>query len=354
MVGFAAAAFLICAAFAAVYHGEEMDLMRFASILVCLSLGLALPASCLGQDWAASMFESKAHSFGSVGRGAKAEFEFKLTNPFIEDVEISSASTSCGCTSVEIKKRVLRTYESGTIVAKFNTHLFLGKRGATITVNFSRPQRASVRLRVDGYIHNDLIVNPSSADLGTVQQGTPTERRLSVRYAGRQSLRIVGVKTDNPHLKASIVPSSGVQRASYELVVQLDDSAPSGYIRDNLLLMTTNNQLRQIPVMVEGRVMPEVTLTPSTLFLGVLKPGESVTKNIVVRGNRPFLIKSIKADNEGVTFGQTGTGTAKAIHVVPVTFLAGAEAGALVHKVTIETDASSEMPQLSSYAVVQP
>jgi hypothetical protein len=199
-----------------------------------------------------------------------------------------------------------------------------------------------------------LIVTPSSADLGTVEQGTPAERRISVRYAGRQSLKIVGVKTVNPHLKARIVPKSGVQRASYELVVQLDEQAPSGYIRDNLLLMTTHSQLRQIPVMVEARVMPEVTLMPNTLFLGVLKPGESVTKNIVVRGKRPFVIKSIKADHEGVQFGTSGTDTAKPIHVVPITIVAGAEAGALVHKVTIETDTSSEMPQLSSYAVVQP
>jgi hypothetical protein len=300
------------------------------------------------------MFETKSHDFGSVGRGAKAEFEFKLTNPFIEDVEIAGVSTSCGCTSVEIPKRVLRTYETGTIVAKFNTHLFLGKRGAAITVNFSRPQRASVRLRVDGTIHNDLIVSPSSADLGTVEQGTAAERRISVQYAGRQNLRIVDVKTDNPHLKAKIVPSEGVQRASYELVVQLDERAPSGYIRDNLLLLTTNQQLREIPVMVEARVIPEITVTPSTLFLGVLKPGERVSNNIVVRGKRPFTIKSIQSDQEGVEFGSIAGKEAKPIHVVPLTIVAGAEAGALVHRVTIETDLSTESPQLNSYAVVQP
>lgn len=328
--------------------------MRIAPLILYFCLGLLFPCSCFGQQWAADMFETKTHDFGSVGRGAKAEFEFRLTNPFIDDVEIESVSTSCGCTSVEIPKRVLRTYESGVIVAKFNTHLFLGKKGATLTVNLSRPQRASVRLRVDGTIYNDLIVSPSSADLGTVEQGTPAERRISVRYAGRQNLRIIDVKTGNPHVKATIIPTNGVQRASYELVVQLDGQAPSGYIRDNLLLLTNHSQLQQIPVMVEARVMPEVTLTPSTLFLGVLKPGESVTKNIVVRGKRPFVIKSIKADHAGIKFGMTGADTAKLIHVVPVTILAGAEAGALVHKVTIETDVSSEMPQLSSYAVVQP
>lgn len=328
--------------------------MRTALSIACLGLGLVLPNRCPGQAWAERMFETRTHDFGSVGRGAKAEYEFKLTNPYIEDVEIARATTSCGCTSVEVSKRVLRTYETGAILAKFNTHLFLGKRGATITVTFTRPVRASVQLRVDGTIHSDLIVTPASADLGIVDRGTPAERRISVRYAGGQNLRIVDVKTENPHLKARIVPTSGAERAVYELIVQLDDQAPSGYIRDNLLLLTTSKQLRQIPVMVEARVVPEIAVTPSTLFLGVLKPGERVANNIVIRGKRPFAVKSITADHEGVEIGKTTSNEAGTIHVVPITIIAGQEAGALVHRLRIETDGSPEAPELSSYAVVQP
>ena len=343
----------LCLAIAEYVSFQESGPMRLPATLLLVCASFLLPDRCCAKQWADDLFETKSHSFGSVGRGVKAEFEFKLTNPFMEEIEIASASTSCGCTSVEIKKRVLKTYESGTIRAKLNTHLFLGKKGATITVNFSRPQRASVRLRVDGTIYNDLIVSPSSADLGTVDHGTPAQKTVSVRYAGRQGLQIVDVKTENPHLKAKIVPVRGVAQGSYELLVRLDAEAPSGYIRDSLLLVTTNSQLRQIPIMVEARVVPDVTLTPSTLFLGVLKPGETVTKNIVVRGRQPFVIKSIRADREGVVFGATGE-TARLIHVVPVTVVAGEEAGALVHRVTIETDVSGERPQLSSYAVVQP
>ena len=327
--------------------------MRVFAVAILAYVTCFFPGSCSAKQWANDLFETRTHNFGSVGRGAKAEFEFELTNPFLEDLEIASVSTSCGCTSAAIKKRVLKTYESGAIVAKFNSHLFLGKKGATITVRFSRPQPAIAQLRVEGTIHNDLIVNPSSADLGTVDRGTAVEKKISVRYAGRQNLQIVDVKTGNPHLKATILPASGVQRASYELLVHLDDEAPSGYIRDSLLLVTTNNQLRQIPVMVEARVMPEVTLTPSTLFLGVLKPGETVTKNIVVRGKRPFVIKAIHSDQDGISFGGAGD-VPKPIHVVPVTIVAGEEAGALAHRVAIETDLSSEMPELCSYAVVQP
>jgi hypothetical protein len=332
-----------------------MDLMRIASILAVWALVLVLVPAAMGQQWAEAMFEHKTHDFGSVGRGAKAEHEFVLKNPYLEDVVIASVSTSCGCTTPTIEKRVLKTYESGSIKARFNSDRFLGKKGATLTVRFSKPLRASVRLRVDGSIHSDLIVNPSSANLGEVDRGTAAERRITVRYAGRQDLRIVDVKSTNPHVKAQIVPSS-VQRASYELIVQLDDQAPSGYIRDNLLLMTNHYQLKQIPVLVEGRVMPEVTVNPSTLFLGSLKPGDSVTKNVVIMRSdkRPFAIKSLRTEHEGISFGASDMETAKPIHIIPVTITAGTEPGALVETIVIETDGSTEMPELNTYAVVQP
>ncbi len=125
----------------------------------------------------------------------------------MEDVHIAGAYTSCGCTSVEITKPALKTYESGSILARLNTDRFLGQRGATITVHFDRPQQATVRLKVSGTIHNDLVVSPSSADLGTVEEGAGAQGKISVRYAGARSLQIVDVKSTNPHVSARIVPS---------------------------------------------------------------------------------------------------------------------------------------------------
>lgn len=328
--------------------------MRASVSIAVAILAMVLPDDVFAQQWAVDMFETSSHDFGSVGRGAKAEFEFVLKNPYLDDVHISSATTSCGCTSVEITKPTLKTYEAGSILARFNTDRFLGQRGATITVIFDRPQSASVRLKVTGSIHGDLIVTPSSADLGTVEAGTGAERKVSVRYAGGRSLQIVDVKSANPHVSARIVPNEGIRPASYELVVHLDDRTPPGYIKDSLLLVTTSQELRQIPVMVEARVLPELTVTPDALFLGVLKPGQTVTKNVVVRGKSPFVIKSITADHEGIEFVTAGADSPRPIHLVSVTITAPKEPGAMVRRATIETDLSKNRPELSSYAVVEP
>ena len=328
--------------------------MRAGAMIALAILAMVLPAEVFGQKWAVDMFESTSHDFGSVARGAKAEYEFVLKNQFMEDVHIAGAYTSCGCTSVEITKPTLKTYESGSILARLNADRFLGQRGATITVHFDRPQQATVRLKVSGTIHNDLVVSPSSADLGTVEEGAGAQGKISVRYAGARSLQIVDVKSANPHVSARIVPSEGVHQSSCDVVVQLDAKAPPGYIKDNLLLVTTSQQLRQIPVMVEARILPEVTVTPDALFLGVLKPGQKVTRNVVVRGKKPFVIRSITADRDGIEFDTAGADTPRPIHLVPVTITAAESPGAMVHKAIIQTDLSPSGPELNSYAVVEP
>ena len=45
------------------------------------------------------MFKVTEHDFGTVARGAKAEYRFVFENLYMEDVHIAGAYSSCGCTS---------------------------------------------------------------------------------------------------------------------------------------------------------------------------------------------------------------------------------------------------------------
>ena len=148
-------------------------MIRRAFFLACLALAAS---PCIAQEWAAKMFATTEHDFGTVARGSKAEFEFTLSNLYIDDVHIASAYSSCGCTSVEIVNPTLKTYQEGAIRAVFNTPTFFGSRAATLTVVIDKPMRAEVLLHVRGVIRGDVVFNPGSVQLGDVEQGTPAER----------------------------------------------------------------------------------------------------------------------------------------------------------------------------------
>ena len=143
-------------------------------------------------------------------------------------------------------------------------------------------------------------------------------------------------------------------RVSYELRVRLDEKAPTGYIRDHLTLVTNDKRSAKIPVLVEGRVLPEVVVSPASLFLGVLRPGQKVTKRLVVRGKKPFCIISVTADCDCFEFGVPADEAAKPLHLVPVAFTAGDKPGKVVKTIRVKTDLGDAAAQLSAYAVVAP
>ena len=298
------------------------------------------------------MFKTTEHDFGTVARGSKAEFDFTLSNLYMDDVHIVTAYSSCGCTSVDVIKPTLKTYEEGAVRAVFNTPTFLGSRAATITVVIDKPMPAEVLLHVRGVIRGDVVFEPGSVQLGDVEQGTPVERKVQVNRSGWGDWQITEVKSSNPHISAKVVNTNRQNGwTTADLSVTLDKDAPAGYLQDHLLLVTSEGQSIQMPLAVEGRVVSNLTVSPSSLFMGIVQPGQEVTKSLVVKGARPFKVLSIACEDKAFKFAATGD-EAKLVHVIPVTFVAGNTEGKVTKTIRIVTDLGQASPELSAYAVI--
>ena len=214
---------------------------------------------------------------------------------------------------------------------------------------------ASVQLHVTSYIRSVVVLTPGSLVLGTVDQGSPAEKKISVTHVGRSDWRILEVKSANPYLWAEVVETKrGSGRVAYDLTVYLDENTPPGYIRDQLVLVTNDDRSTQVSVPVEGLVQPGVTVSPTSLFLGVVRPGQKVTKQLVVRSKKPFRIMSVRCDDDCFQFGVPAGETPKSLHLIPVTFVAGEVLGKVLETIRIETDLGDTGPDLSAYAVISP
>jgi hypothetical protein len=326
---------------------------RRASIAMLFVFLAWSPAA--GQEWAEKMFTQTRHDFGTVARGAKAEYEFVLTNIYLEDVHIAAVRSSCGCTSARIEKPLLKTYEKGSVLATVNTRSFYGQKGATITVTFDRPFYAEVQLHVKSYIRSDVVFHPGSVHLGSPEQGHAADAQVKVDYSGGGDWKILEVKSNDPHISAEAVETQRrYGRVSYNLVVHLDKSAPVGYIDERLLLVSNDRRATQIPVPVEGRVTSAVTVSPASLFLGVVQPGKEVTKQFLVQGSRPFRILAISCSGESFKFDTHNGNVAKRVHLVPLTFVAGENSGRVAENIRIQTDLDSNVAELAAYGVVSP
>ena len=299
-----------------------------------------LPAVVQAQEWPKKMFETLEHDFGTVARGSDTVFKFEITNKFVEDIHITGVRSSCGCTTPSIEgDKLLKTYEKAYVVAKFNTRTFTGYHSATLTISIDKPYPAQVQVRVFGNIRGDVVFEPGSINFGTVDQGSEHEKKVRVRYAGRSGWDITDVVTSNDSSDYYAVELNNLQRQGgvvrYELVVRLKESAPAGYLKDQLILVTNDSNNPRIPLDIEGRVTPEISVMPENWVLGDVEPGGEVPKKLIVRGKTPFTITQIEGDD---CFSFDYADEAKTTHVVSVNFKAGPESGQFKKQILIHTN----------------
>jgi hypothetical protein len=336
------------------FDGVGGALVTLRSLIFAAVATLCASSTLSADEWAYKMFDTVKHDFGKVARGAKVEFHFNFRNLYVEDVHVASVRTSCGCTSPRVSKELLKTYDESSIVAHFNTDTFLGQRGATLTVVIDKPFYAEVQLRVDGYIRSDIVLNPPGIDFGTLDLGQDGERDMTVSYAGRNDWQIHGVKTSSEFIEAEAVElNRGGGQTKYELKVRLKPNAPAGFLNEQIVLLTNDARAPELPVSVEGKLSAPLVVSPSSLFLGIVQPGQKVTKQLVVQGKRPFRITGVTASDACLEC--KASDSAKLVHLVPITFTAGSTPGNVNYQIEIATDLGEKIiGEVTAYAQVTP
>ncbi len=326
---------------------RQVLLLAFALLSPCAT-------SLRADDWAERLFEERRHDFGRVPFGARAEHAFTVTNVHPFEVEISRTRVSCECTDPVVGKSLLRPGERTTVKASLATTKYHGRKGATITVTFSKPSFAEVQLHVTSFIDKQVEVEPASIELGTVEEGAGAERQIVVRALGKPDWRIVEVRCDEPHLSGKAVQTArNEEQVSYAVTVRLEASAPGGRLERALVLVTNDEETPEIPVLVHGRVLSELEVSPAVLFMGVAAPAARLSKVIVVRGRRPFRLLSVDSDLDGLSLPGTSAGTAKALYVIPVSYQAGRRPGKVSGTIRVKTDLGKAPSEIPVQAVVR-
>lgn len=313
--------------------------MTLAVVLVLLN-----SAAAFGQDWAKKMFQTTSHDFGTLDQGQKAEFDFVLENPYSEEVKIASVHTSCGCAKPEIKQKKLKPHEKGTVTAKFDTATFLGTKSATITVVFDKPFTGEVQLHLQAFIRGDTLVKPASVQFGTVEENRGAEKTINVTHKGNNKWQIMAIRSSNSHLSAQAreINRSGEQ-VSYEVVVRLHKNFPKGRFCERLIIQTNNSKSSQLVVPVEGIVAGAFTVSPTSLLMGVMEPGQKSTRQLVIQAKKPFRVVRIACEVPGLTVA-VPEAVEKSLQIVPISFVAPQTLGKVNGTLQIETTLGAISP----------
>lgn len=329
-------------------------------LTICIVAFLILggTSAVFSQNWAESLFKVKSHNFGKVALQSNTEYSFVFQNTLKSDIQIASISSSCSCTSPSYTKKVIKSMETGEIIAKVNTSgQHQGKRSATITVRFDRPSEAYVQLEVAVYIRPDVVLSPGTVDFGTVQEGKSISKTVQVQYAGNPNWKIQKIETSTPYLAYRAVPdesSKNPGEVTYNVTITLSSKTPPGYFRDNLRFITNEGSLNErgeksnsvIELPVNAVIIDNLVAKPSPFQFGMVSPDEVVTKYLVLRGTQPFKVKKVSTNDPQFQFSVPQESSSVQIIAVTLTPRKNTQKGSmsLAQKIKVETDIQDQDP----------
>jgi len=316
----------------------NVDRQRAFSFLLTFGLlATTLTSAASAQDWAEKMFDVKSHDFRIVGRGTKTAYHFEFTNLYEEDVHVSSVRTSCGCTTPSVTKQLLKTHETGSVVAQFNTNTFIGQKSATITVVFDQPAYAEVQLKVSGFIRTDITFDPPEVNFGEFGSGEPQEQEVVITHSGNADWQITDVRSHCSNLQVRLDPpqrTPGMVR--YRMHVRMDGDVAEGDIRERLTLISNDRDFPTTEMAISGRVRPMVSVAPASVSLGTTSRDGTVERRLVVKGEEPFEIMDVQCADDRFEF-EVPVGKKK-VHFVKMRFMGDGTLAAISQKVRIVTD----------------
>ena len=307
--------------------------------ILCCGVLLLGTGAAEAQEWAEKMFDKNRIEFGSVAKGADVRTRLTITNKFKEPMELLSATPKCQCITVNLQPTTLKSLETAQIEVVLNTVGFSDERNTGIVIQLGGQFPAQVTIPVHAFIRRDVVLTPGSVDFGSVGRGSAVDRKIQIAYAGRANWTIRDIQNISKHLDAKVVETQRAGgRVNYDLVVRLKPDAPMGDLRTQLTLVTDDANTPRIPVLVEGKVEAEYTVTPDLVQFGILSPGEKKTVNIVVRSNnrKPFAIEKLESEKTADAFEVRLPPDTRTQHILPLTFTAPSEAGVINEEFTLK------------------
>ncbi len=89
-------------------------------------------------------FTKNEHNFGTITQGEKVKTKFTFTNSGTENLVITNATGSCGCTVPEYPKEPIAPGKTGEILVEFNSEGKEGEQAKTVTVEANTEPRQTM------------------------------------------------------------------------------------------------------------------------------------------------------------------------------------------------------------------
>lgn len=222
---------------------------RLLLLLILLVLPLHLFAA------AAVTTEVLEYDFGEVAQGDKVNYTFRFKNSGDELLEISSVSSSCGCTAALLSSKRIAPGDTGEIKATFDSSRFRGPITKTITLNSNASLHPQVQFRLKGLVKELLSLSTTRISWTWGAPDQIGHSQVLISNQGQQQIFLQEPTSTSPQLTGTLDRLE--LGPGEQATLSVSGSLPPGEERLNgyLLVATDFKPLPQLRISVSGRLV---------------------------------------------------------------------------------------------------
>jgi hypothetical protein len=331
--------------------------MQKLALVLLATIVLTQTAAAQTTAWADKLFGgTTTHDFGVVPRGAQLKHSFKITNIYKEPLQITNVRVSCSCLTATPSTNTLNPNESATLDISMDGRQFSGPKTIRIYVSVGPKYISTATLTVTANGRQDVVFAPNDLDFGNVARGQTPTRTIDVEYTGaidwkvQEIVKSAGAPFD---LKVDVLPRPANQppRRGYRLFATLKADAAAGPFKQEIILKTNDAASPVLTFNIAGTIQATLAVSPPNLAINGLRVGESQTKKVVLRADRPFRVTGIDGLGDGITADipdRLDTTMIVSVTIQPT------QAGELRRQLTIRTDLEKENATVTLQGDVAP
>lgn len=240
---------------------------------------------------------------GTVAKGEKIEAVFNVKNNGTQDLVISEARPSCGCTVASFDKTI-KPGQTGKITAAVDTKNFNGPITKSVTVVSNDPENPQIALTIKALVKPYVEVAPAEFVRFSTIKGDSATADLVLFSAEKDFHPTVG-ESSQPYVQAQISPvdeKSKLDRPGtqqFKLHVMLGPTAPLGVLNAPVRIKTGIAKQPELEIRVAGIVRDRLSVTPATVVFGNFTPGKDViSRNVIFTNNKATQgVRVLKAES---------------------------------------------------------
>ena len=154
---------------------------------------IAVPGICLFAQPRIKVIGKTEFSFGKMYTGASATRRVKVTNVGTDPLEITNLDSPCGCSTLEINRKILLPKDTAVVSIRFNSDKFIGQVHKSVYVVSNDPHHITTTLSFSAVVLTLMSVDPAFLSFSHQENLDDVKKSIRLTNISRKKVTILSV-----------------------------------------------------------------------------------------------------------------------------------------------------------------